>query len=173
VTVEPLGREDARHVFSCGVESLDRYLQQQATQDVRRKAAAVFVLTDPDHTVLGYYTLSAATVAPGVLPPEIVRRLPRYPQLPATLLGRLAVSTSHQGRGLGEYLLLDALRRSLENTSAVGSVAILVDALDDRAKAFYASYGFLALPDSSRRLFLPMATVERLFQCGLHPPLPH
>jgi predicted GNAT family N-acyltransferase len=163
VTIASLRPEHARRAFSCGVESLDRYFHQQATQDIRRKAAAAFVLLDEDGAILGYYTLSAATFEAGSLPVDIARKLPRYPHLPATLLGRLAVSSVHRGRRFGEYLLLDALHRSLENTRVLGSVAVVVDAIDDRAREFYLFYGFLALPETPRRLFLPMASIERLF----------
>ena len=101
------------------------------------------------------------TVDASALPVAAARKLPRYPKLPATLLGRLAVTQHHQGRGLGEHLLIDALRRSLDATVNVGSVAVVVDPIDDRARAFYEKHEFMALADQPNRLFLPMGTIQR------------
>jgi GNAT superfamily N-acetyltransferase len=143
---------------------LDRYFRHQAIQDLRKKAAAVFVLiNEPEDSVLGYYTLSSFTIDAGELPDEISKRLPRYSALPATLIGRLAVDGGHQGRGIGEFLLLDALRRSWENTRTVGSVAVLVDAIDEKACCFYRRYDFIPFRNAKNRLFLPMASINELF----------
>ena len=162
--VQSLRPHHDRAGFSCGVEPLDNYLKKQAGQDVKKRVAAVFVLTADDSTISGYYTLSQFSVALGVLPQETARRLPRYPSVPATLIGRLAVSTAFRGQGLGELLLMDALRRSLTLSKQIASAAVIVDAKDDRAMSFYRKYGFLELPDIPGRLFLPMATVEQLFR---------
>ena len=162
--VQPLGPHHDRAGCSCGVEPLDNYLKKQARQDVKKRVAAVFVLTPDGRTIGGYYTLSQFSVDLGMLPQEIARRLPRYPSVPATLIGRLAVSTAFRGQGLGELLLMDALRRSLTLSQQIASAAVIVDAKDDRAISFYREYGFLELPDIPGRFFLPMATVEQLFQ---------
>lgn len=99
-----------------------------------------------------------------MLPQDIAMRLPKYPIVPATLIGRLAVSTAFRGQGIGEHLLVDALHRSLTLSKQIASAAVIVDAKDDRAMSFYRKYGFLELPSIAGRLFLPMATVEQLFQ---------
>jgi GNAT superfamily N-acetyltransferase len=165
--IEPLERRHDRRSFACGQPDLDRYLKQQAGQDARRHVAATFVAVERSATVVaGYYSLSATGVPLQDLPPDTAARFPRYPLLPATLLGRLAVDRAHQGRKLGEFLLVDALRRSLEQSEAIGSIAVIVDAIDDRARAFYQHFEFIALPDQPRRLFLPMATIADLF--GTH-----
>ncbi len=163
--VEPLDR--ARHdraAFTCGVGELDAYLRQRATQDLRRKANAVFVLvaTAEPRTILGYFTLCAYAVDPGRIPDEARRHLARYPLVSATLLGRLAIATSHQGRGLGGELLVRALRKAYDNAEVIGSSAVVVDALDETAARFYAAHGFIRLPDSPR-LILPMQTLSALF----------
>ena len=158
--VEPLDARHDRSAFSCGVESLDRYLHKQAGQDQRKRVAATFVVCH-DERVIGYYSLSALSVDVGAWP-EDVRKLPRYPHVPATLLGRLAVDGSARGQRLGEYLLMDALRRALVASREVGSVAVIVDAIDQAAGAFYDRYGFRPFPDQPRRLFLPMAVIEPL-----------
>ena len=135
--IESLDRSHDRRSFNCGAPALDRYLQQQARQDAQRHVAAPFVLVDSVTTrVLGYYTLSASALALDALPPEVVQKLPRYPQLPVTLLGRLAVDRSVKGQGLGEFLLLDALHRSLQTAATIASMAVVVDAKDAAAARF-------------------------------------
>jgi GNAT superfamily N-acetyltransferase len=160
--VEALAERHDRAAFACGVEALDRYLRLQAGQDVRRRVALCFVLVDGDDPApLGYFTLAAASIALADLPDVLARRLPRYPVVPATLMGRLAVDQRHRGRGLGEFLLLDALSRALRNE--IASYAFVVDAKDEAAAAFYARYRFLPLTQAGRRLFVPMAEAARLF----------
>ncbi len=146
--------------FTCGVESLDHYLKTQASQDVRRKANAVFVLIERDEParVLGYYTLCAMAISQGDVPEAARKHIPRYPLVSATLIGRLAVAKDHQGQRLGAVLLADALQRSFESASTVGSSMIVVDALDEAAAEFYVAHGFVRLPDSLR-LVLPMRVV--------------
>jgi predicted N-acetyltransferase YhbS len=162
--VEPLGKQHDRSAFACGTEALDRYLKTQASQDTRRHVAATFVLCEADaNRVVGYYTLSSLSVDIGSWPDAVARKLPKYPHVPATLLGRLAVDTSVRGHGIGEHLLMDALHRALQASREVASMAIVVDAKDDNAVAFYGRYDFIPFADATHKLFLPMATVERLF----------
>jgi len=167
-TVEPLGKRHDRAAFSCGKAPLDRYLKDQAGQDARRRVAAPFVLLPEEagKTIAGYYTLSAFGVRLDDLPEELAKRLPRYPVVPATLLGRLAVDRRYAGRGCGELLLMDALRRALDQAAAIAAAAVVVDALDDDAWRFYRHFDFIAFPDRRDRLFLPMKTVEALFKLG-------
>lgn len=162
--VAPLSRHHDRSTFSCGVEQLDRYIRAQAGQDTRRRVAAAFVLCQGQrNAVVGYYTLSALSIDVGAWPDDIARRLPKYPYVPATLLGRLAVDSSLRGMGWGEHLLMDALWRALQVSRDVGSAAVIVDAKDEGAVAFYRRYGFLPFADQPNRLFLPMSVVEGLF----------
>jgi GNAT superfamily N-acetyltransferase len=161
--LEPLGKEHDREKFTCGVESLDTYLKTQASQDMRRKANAVFVLApeeSPDR-IAGYFTLCAYAVSPGSVPDAARKHLPRYPAVSATLIGRLAVSKELQGCGLGSMLLARALRKACENAAVVGSSMVVVDAIDERAAGFYRSHGFIPLPDSMR-LILPMRMITGL-----------
>lgn len=160
--VEPLARQHERSAFSCGVDSLDRYLHTQAGQDQRKRVAATFVACDGQR-VIGYYSLAALSVEVGAWPEAVARKLPRYPHVPATLLGRLAIDQGVRGQRLGEYLLMDALRRALVASRDVGSVAVVVEAIDQAAAEFYGRYGFRPFPDQPRRLFLPMAVIEPLF----------
>ncbi len=162
--IEPLGDHD-RADFTCGVEPLDRYLREQAGQDARKHAAAPFVLLTPENRIAGYYTLSSTVILADNLPEEDLKKLkwPRYPQLPATLIGRLARDTRFRGQRMGDLLLLDALRRAFDNIGTVASLAVMVDVKDDNARRFYSKYGFLSFPDAQNRMYIPMKTVERLF----------
>jgi GNAT superfamily N-acetyltransferase len=160
--VEPLGSVHDRSRFESGVEPLDRYFRTQAGQDARKNMAAPFVLLVPDGTVVGYYTLSSTSVQLGELPDLIVRKLPRYPLVPATLLGRLAVDRRQQGKGYGRYLLGDALYRAA--TSEIASFAVIVDAKDEGARRFYERESFLPFPDQPMKLFRPMADLKQLFK---------
>jgi GNAT superfamily N-acetyltransferase len=162
--IEPLGRHHDRAAFDCGVEALGRYLREQAGQDMKKKIAATFVLAgDTPAAIVGYYTLSSTSVNVGELPEHVAGKLPRYPWMPATLIGRLAVDRNYQGSGYGEFLLVDALLRSLISTEQIGSVAVIVDAKDDKAKAFYEHFQFIPLVNYSHRLFLPMAVIQDCF----------
>jgi predicted GNAT family N-acyltransferase len=161
--IEPLTKGHDRAAFSCGNEALDNYLKKQAGQDVAKRAAACFVLTPDSKTVAGFYTLSQYSVDLVKLQKEIVAKLPRYPEVPATLLDRLAIGAEFRGQKLGEFLLLDALHRSLRQSRQVASAAVIVDAKDEAARNFYLHFEFVPLPDIPNRLFLPMRTIERLF----------
>jgi GNAT superfamily N-acetyltransferase len=158
--VDPLGAQHDRTGFTCGVESLDGYVRTQASQDMRRKANAVFVLVpsaSPDQ-IVGYFTLCAYTLSQGVVPEAARKHVPRYPLVSATLIGRLAIARDWQGQGIGSLLLARALRKAYDNASIVGSSMIVVDAIDERAAKFYAAHGFTRLPDCMR-LTLPMRLV--------------
>ena len=162
--IEALGKTHDRTAFNCGSAALDRYLQQQARQDADKSVAAPFVLTVPPALrVLGYYTLSASLINASELPGTLAKKLPRYPQLPVTLLGRLAVDESCKGQALGQFLLMDALHRAQKAAAEIGAKAVVVDAKDEAAAAFYLHFGFMPLSSRVTRLFLPMTTVAKLF----------
>ena len=163
--VEPFDRNrHDRSQFSSGQPSLDRYLQKQASQDLKRSVAAVFVLVgEPSVRVMGYYTLSAYTVELTQLDGAAAKRLPSYPLLPATLLGRLAVDEGCQGQGLGALLLMDGLRRSLRATEQVASMAVVAEAIDEAAVGFYLKWGFLRFEGEAMKLYLPMRLLKGLF----------
>ncbi|HZB87624.1 MAG TPA: GNAT family N-acetyltransferase [Terracidiphilus sp.] len=167
--VESLARQHDRDRFECGIDSLDQYLKTQASQDMRRKANAVFVLVPEDDpgSICGYFTLCSYGLAPGAIPDEARKHIPRYPVVSATLLGRLAIRRDLQGRGLGSILLAEALRKAYENAAVVGSSMVVVDALDEGAARFYAAYGFTRLSDSMR-LILPMHTIGKLMDHPQH-----
>lgn len=158
--LEPLGKQHDRKAFTCGVESLDSYPKIQASQDMRRRANAVFVLVHAEAAtvVVGYFTLCAYTLEPGVVPEAARKHIPRYPLVSATLIGRLAVAVAYQGQGIGGMLLVRALRMAYQSAAVVGSSMVVVDAIDEGAVSFYEAHGFIRLPESMR-LILPMRVV--------------
>lgn len=163
--VEPLAGRHDRTRFDCGSAALDQYLKRHARQDAQRFVAAPFVLVEPPDTrVLGYYTLSASNVDTSQIAQDLAKKLPRYPQLPVTLIGRLAVDARVKGQRLGEFLLMDALHRSLQHAAEISAMAVVVDAKDEAAAAFYRHFDFVPLQASARRLYLPMKTVASLFE---------
>ena len=156
--IVPLDPELDRSRFASGVDALDRYFRERVTQDVRRHVAICFVALDRDGRAGGFYTLAAASVLLSGLPEGAARKLPRYPTVPAVRLGRLAVARANRGQGLGAALLADALSRSL--AADIAAFAMIVDAKDATAAAFYAHHGFLPFADSPGTLFLPLATAR-------------
>lgn len=156
--VFPFDKNFDRTTFSCGSEALDRYFQQQVSQEIKRRVTACFVALTQDQTIAGYYTIAATSVPLTGLPPESAKKLPRYPLVPAVRMGRLAVDQKFKGLGLGGALLADALHRAF--LSDIAAYAMLVDAKDEVAVAFYLHHGFIALPDSPLSLFLPLATAS-------------
>ncbi len=155
--IEPLNRNHNKAAFSCGTESLDRYLKRQASQDTKRRISRVFVARGPrDKTrVLGYYTLSTLSIDLAALPDKIAKKLPRHP-IPAALIGRLAVDNSVQGKGVGKILLSNAIKRTLAVSDEIAIYAVVVDAINQEAESFSRRYGFSRLAFSGSRLFLPL-----------------
>jgi ribosomal protein S18 acetylase RimI-like enzyme len=152
-----------RLAFSCGVDPLDRYLQTQATQDIRRRIANCFVATSANSNIIaGYYTFSATSIPMLDLPSETAKRLPRYPVVPAALIGRLAIDRQYRGLGLGAALLFDAIARAAGADTAI--FAVLVDAKDDAAAAFYRRHGFQPFAARPLTLFLPIGTALKLLE---------
>jgi predicted GNAT family N-acyltransferase len=142
---------------------LNNYLHKQARQDVKRKVSACFILSDDEIKIKGYYTLSNTSINRDLLPAGVIKKLrPSYINLPATLLGRLAVDNSFKGQGIGTMLLMDALKRSYDNLTTMASMAVIVDPLDEEAVAFYHHFGFILLPDSGK-MFITMNQLEVLF----------
>lgn len=162
--ISPLSASHDRASFTCGVEALDRYFRQQASQDMRRRIATCFVLTEAaTGAIAGYYTLTATSVVTAQLPDAVTAKLPRYAAIPAVLIGRLAVSSLFQARKLGSALLADAVTRAAR--ADIATFAVLVDPKDEAARRFYQHHGFLGLPPD-RRMFIPMESALRFF--GTH-----
>lgn len=158
----PLNTSHKKQLFDCGNEQLNRYLHRQAKQDVKRKLSTCFVLPDTDGEIKGFYTLSNGGIPRNDLPESIARKLPStYYSIPVTLLGRLAIGKQFQGQNLGKHLLIEALTRSYKASESLGSIAVIVDPINEQAQLFYQKYSFIQLPNS-KRMFLPMKTISFL-----------
>lgn len=165
-TIERLTKLHDRSQFDCGNARLNEWLTQRAGQFDRRDLARTYVAVRPgQQVVLGYFALSSRAVRYDALPDEQSKGLPHI-DVPVVLLGRLAVDRSEQGKGLGSFLLIDALRRAQHLADQVGVRAVEVDAIDAVAHRFYARHGFIELRDDPHHLFLPMSVVRQL---GLPP----
>ncbi len=159
--IEPLGGR-SRTGFSCGIEALDRYFKQQSGQESRRHVASCFVgVNAADGAIGGYYTLSATSVLLEDLQDSLRKKLPRYPEVPAALLGRLAVDLQHRSKGLGKLLLYDAMRRTLK--ADLAATVLIADAKDEAAASFYCSYDFIDFGKGCSWLYLPVAEIAKVF----------
>jgi len=161
---EKISRNVNRDGFDCGVPSLNEYLKRYALQNLRKNVGVTIVATSGEDRkrVLGYYSVSMAQVEFDQMPEDLAKGLPRYP-VPAMRLGRLAVDVSTRGMGVGADLLRDALMRAIGLSREVGTCVVLVDAIDDKAKAFYLHYGFIPLQDMPLTLVLPIETIASAF----------
>ncbi len=157
LVIASLGKQHDRKSFDCGEGSLNRYLRHCAGQDIKRRVNRVFVASTADAPgqVIGFYSLSAGSLGATELPERFRRRLPRFP-VPVVLLGRLAISTTLQGKGLGSILLADALQRVSHASQVMAVYAVAVDALHEQAAKFYRQFGFIPLPSQPLKLFLPL-----------------
>ena len=163
--IELLCKKHNRKDFDCGKELLNNYLKNQAGQDVKRKLSACFVLIEKGtNNIIGYYTLSNNSIPLSSFSERIQKKLPKpYISIPTTLLGRLAIDTKFQGKGIGNVLLIEALKRSYETSKEIGSFAVVVDPIDEEAKRFYEKYDFITLPDSEK-MFIATKTLKELFE---------
>lgn len=159
---EALGKQHDRQAFDCGVVALNNYLAKIASQDVKRKAAAVFVLSPSSEPsrVAGFYTLCSTSIELSSLPQQLTKRLRRYPEVSAILIGWLARDVAFPGAG--SLLLADALTRCVRVSAEIAASVIVVDSKGEAATNFYAQFGFISLPRIPHRMFLPMATAEKL-----------
>jgi ribosomal protein S18 acetylase RimI-like enzyme len=161
--VEALASHD-RSAFCCGNDRIDKYFRETVRQDVKRGYVKCFVAIEVETDRLaGFYTLTSNSVPLTQIPDELKRKMPRYPSVPAVLIGWLGRHIDFRGRGLGEALMLDAIKAIA--TAVVGSHAIIVDAIDDNAMKFYRAYGFVSIsPDSPRRMYVPVATALKAIE---------
>jgi len=164
VIIESLQKEKHdRRTFTCGVESLDRFLQANAHQAASKGLSQTYVAIDDadESVILGYYTLTTCMVEAGELPETFSRKLPNG-ELPASLVARLAVAERVKGQGVGSLMLMDALTRCARVAEEVGGVAVVVDALDEAAVQFYERFGFSRLEPRGLKMFIPMATIRTM-----------
>lgn len=162
--ITALQKEHDRGSFDSNTPLLDNYIKTQASQDVRKDLSACYVIADENRKVIAYYTLSGNSIPQEGMPENLLKKLrlpPSYRDLPAVMLGRLAVDQQYKGKRYGELLLMDALNRCLSAAEHIGTMAIIVDPIDQNATDFYAKYGFQELKDS-KRMFITMQTLRHL-----------
>lgn len=160
--VELLSKRHDRGDFDCEQEGLNRFLLEHAGQDARKDISRTYVVVFGESSaVMAYYTLSSGSLAFEAMPEDMAGRLPRYP-IPTAHIGRLAVDARHQGQHLGPIVLADALKRIASLAERIGIHAVTVHALNDRARAFYLTFGFIPLQDDPYHFFFPMATIRKL-----------
>jgi len=162
-TVEPFDKQrHDRTGFDCGVPALNEWLTTKISQFEKRDLARTYVLVEDGRaSVKGYYAISNHTVVYEALPKDQAKCLPQI-DIPVVLLGQLVVDSKITGQGLGEFLLLDALRRAKYLSTRIGIQAVEVDAINEAAISFYEKYGFVSLEDDSRHLFLPIKVIRKL-----------
>lgn len=169
--IEPIAKSHNRKAFNCKTNSLTEFLHRYARQNDENNIAKTFVAVDKDNKVFGYYSLSSSSVEFNELPEAMAKQLPRYP-VPAALVGKLAVDSKVEAQGLGSRLLIDAMQRILSAAEEIAVKVVLVDAIDEEAKAYYLHFGFIELPGQDRKLFLPIETIEQLlatYDQGIRP----
>lgn len=164
-SIEPLAKHHDTSSFQCENQQLDRYLKRTARQDRKRNIAVPYVVIDRQSDgIIGYYTLSMTSIDLGELPSAIAKKLPRYPLIGVTLIGRLAVDNNYQGMGWGKLLLMDALYKSFQASQQVASFAVVVDAIDKKAVKFYQRFDFQAFPEQPFKLFRTMKNIAQTFE---------
>lgn len=159
--IEKLSKDHKKSDFDCDNELLNNYIQKQAKQDVNRDLSACYILNDiNDKRVLGYYTLSGNSIDRNEFPIELIQKMPpSYVNLPAILLGRLAIDKNEKGKGFGGILLMDALKKCVDISESLGVLAVIVDPFDEKAISFYKKYGFILIP-SNNKMFIPIKTIQ-------------
>lgn len=162
--LKPITKSLSKSPFDCGYPVLNQYLRLYALKNDRLSIGKTFIAVDPDSSkIAGYLTVSTAQMTASDLPENIRTKLPRYP-VPAFRIGKLAVSLDFQGKGGGRWLLFQALQKALQISESVGLFAVIVDAIDKKAKAFYLKFGFVPFWEYPLTLFLPIETIRKSTQ---------
>ena len=159
LTLVPVTKPLTKAAFDCGYTELNQYFRQYAYKNDRLYIGKTFVAITEADQVAGYMTISTALIAAESLPEGLRAKLPRYP-VPAFRIGKLAVDLRFQGNGSGRWLLTQALKKAVEVSASVGLYAVLVDAIDEKAKSFYVKYGFVPFEAHPLTLVLPLATIK-------------
>jgi GNAT superfamily N-acetyltransferase len=157
VRIESLNASHNRKTFACGVSALDDYLATRASQDIKRRIGNCFVAVTDDNQIAGYYTLAATSIPLIDITDTDAKKLPRYPVIPAALIGRLAIDQRFKGMRLGGALIIDAAKRAATSDAAI--FAMIVEAKEETAKAFYEHLGFVCFRSKPMSLYLPLATL--------------
>ncbi len=162
--IELLDKTHNRTDFNCGNEYLNQYLRQTARQHNQKGISRTFVLVDTASeklkVIIGFFTLSLCEVRRAKLPPSLAKKYPLT--VPGVKLARLAVDINWQGKGIGKILMIDAMKSAVIIADNAGVIGLFVDAKDERAKQYYARYGFITLKDNPLEMFLSLATIRQI-----------
>lgn len=164
VMIEPLdSKKHNRAAFSCGEVRIDNYLKKTAGSHSKDDFARTFVAILSDCTVVGYYSILAHSLNIKALPDEAIKRMPSWNEVPSIYLSMVGVHEALQGKELGRYLMADMFKRCINITSELGAHFIVLDALNDRAAAFYRRLGFVDIPSCPHRMLISMKKVRASF----------
>lgn len=158
LSLEPVSKALQKQPFDCGNQILNEYFRFYAFKIDQLSIGKTFIALNELNTVTGYMTLANAQIEADSLPESLRAKLPRYP-IPAFRIAKLAVDVRYQGSGVGSWLLRSALEKALSVSASVGIYAVIVDAIDEKAKSFYVKYGFMAFSEYPLTLFLPLTTI--------------
>lgn len=162
LSLEPVSKALQKQPFDCGNTILNDYFRFYAFKNDQLSIGKTFVALNELDTVTGYMTLANAQIEVDLLPETLKTKLPRYP-IPAFRIAKLAVDLRYQGSGVGSWLLRSALEKALSVSASVGIYAVIVDAIDEKAKSFYVKYGFVAFSEYPLTLFLPITTIASAY----------
>ncbi len=160
--VELLDKRHNRNNFNCGNEALNQFLKQTARQHIQKGISRTFVLTDTEQpeTIISFFTLTLCEVRVEKLPAKFAKKYPS--KVPGVKLARLAVSQLYQRQGIGEIMMIEAMKRALIVAENAGGIGLFVDAKDEAAKNYYSRYGFVSLEDAFLEMFLPLSTIVQI-----------
>jgi ribosomal protein S18 acetylase RimI-like enzyme len=160
--IEPLNKSHEREQFDCGVEILNQFLRVTARQQIDKGISRTFVLSERDRpqSIIGFFTLTLCEIRSEKLPSSIAKKYP--PRIPGVKLARLAVDLQWQRQGIGEILMVEAMRRALLVADTAGGIGLFVDAKDESAQSYYTRYGFITLEDCPLEMFLPLSLLRML-----------
>jgi ribosomal protein S18 acetylase RimI-like enzyme len=162
--IEPLSKHHHRKKFDCGEKELNHYLQAVASQHAKKGISRTFVLVDVDspNCILGFVTLTACEIEAEFLPHPYSKKFPL--KVSGAKIGRLAIANDFQQQGLGNQLMVFAMRQAVIVHQSLGLTGLMVDAKSEQAKSYYQQYGFLPLPDNPFTLFLPIKSILEAFK---------
>lgn len=168
-TIEPFDpKVHDRTAFACGVPQIDNYLKLTAKKGTKADVVRIWVVTDHEHQIVGFYGINMHAIAATDMPEAFQKKALKHGFLPAAFIAMIGVDQNYQNKGLGSALLADALNRIARASEEIGTCVIVLDIFDDkdedtvsRRKTYYESFGFIPLPDQPLRMFIPVATVRK------------
>lgn len=165
--IELLNKLHNRNNFDCGIQSLNEYLKQIARQHIKKGLSRTFVFieTEKPAEIIGFFTLSLCEIQIEKLPDKFAKKYPS--KVSGVKLARLAVDYKYQRQGIGDVLIISAMKKALIIAENAGIIGLFVDAKDQQAENYYKRYNFVNLRDSPLQLFLPLSIINNLINCNI------